>query len=77
MKKFFFSLCLLAVGITACKKTDSEPQMPAPTHDGRRVVAWKLDGKVYVAQGRKFNGDWAANGGMRYLTPPRTCGTSM
>lgn len=68
MKIHFLFIHLTLLLLVACKKEDSEMQMPTPTHDGRRVVAWKLDGKVYVAQGYLFNGDWASNGYLGYDT---------
>ena len=71
MKNIPLSLALLLLALAiGCKKTDNEPQMPAPTHDGRRVVAWKLDGKVYIAQGRIGFGDWAGDGFLGYETAP-------
>ncbi len=64
MKKIL-PLLFLLTAFAACKKENSSntTQMPAPTHDGRNVVAWKMDGKVYVAQGGSlFGGRWAYGG---------------
>ena len=53
MKLYKCALLLLIASIffTSCKKEDKGPQLPEHTHEGKNIIAWKMDGKVFISEG--------------------------
>jgi hypothetical protein len=49
---FLFVLLAVLLSIAGCDKPKpSEPQLPPITHEGKNILACKINGKVFIAEG--------------------------